>query len=178
MIFQPTNGDPQNIKRARLMNMNWPILKDMYWGPNKTKCLASGEVVSLKSPWSGKWVINCDYDHVREDVSGSKDKTKYDPSCIIRAFDLSVNHAMVFELLACWPLTNTMHKAKRSYACTKPFTLKDCQKRIYVLRSKKNYDAFCKKYGFDFPEYNDVIKWLSDFDYPPIGELYEKYNTN
>ena len=73
MIFEPSTDNESSIRYAKFKNMNWPILKDMYWGPDDPKCLASGEVVSLKSPWTDKWVINCDYDHIRENINGSKD---------------------------------------------------------------------------------------------------------
>ena len=181
-MFISSNDTYQEIRRARLKNENLPTLGYMYMGPkmsNKLECLLSGVSAFITDPYTDKLSWNLEFDHIRQLYNVSVDKSKefgdYFNGC--RLMD---NPRKLFEFVACQPLSAHTHKCKGMVAEQKEngFTLKDAKKRTWILQSEENYTHFCIKFQMDWPPYDEVIKWLSDIDYPPIGELYEKYNTD
>lgn len=174
-MFVPSNDKNKEIRRAEKKNKNLCTLGCMYMGPrnsDKLSDILTGAPAFIKNPYTGDLTWNLQFDHIRQVNNTSVDKSKefgnYFSDCI-----LIDNPNKLFEFVACQPVSEHTHKCKGMVAAN-GFTLKDVKKRTWILESKKNYNLFCAEFLLDWPPYDRVIKWLSDIDYPPIGELYEK----
>ena len=173
--FIPSNDKYKEIFRARMKNENLYPIGYMYMGPrksNKLSDLLTGADAFIENPYTGEMTWNLQFDHIRQIDNTSVDKSQnfgdFFSDC--RLID---NPEKLFEFVACQPLSEHTHKCK-GMAAANGFTLKDVKKRTWILQSKENYAHFCVKFEMDWPPYDQVIKWLSDIDYPPIGELYAK----
>lgn len=178
--FTPSNSKNKEIWRTRNKNYNLSILQEMYNGDplEPLKCLLSGQPgwTSIPCFVTGKQKIrfNIDINHIRQKCSKrgeSIDKSNLQPSAIFNSkkLDDPENLEYLAELMTTMPVSQEIHSYISQDSSVGNLTLKNFPKKSWpwILRSKKNFDYFCKKYNVPF-EYDWFIKHLSDIRYSNI----------
>ena len=193
--FKPTKQTSSEKRKAVMKNHNLPLLQYMYHGDPETElhCLISGTpgFVDVYSPVSKRKEqrFRIDFDHIRQkQVEGftgtSIDKVGGSPSAIIREYRLDESHTstgkpikpFLIEMMACMPVCTEYHSYKTQDSTYGDIVLTDIPKKHWpwVLKYKKNYNAFCKR--FDLPEltYEEFIGILSDIKKPPVVKVWAR----
>lgn len=174
-------------RKANIKNHNLPILNYMYTGDASTHMSCSifntPAFLEFNDIITGatKRRFRIDFNHIRQfssnkrqaGVSLDKDKT-YGPSDLFRGkrLDDRANAKYLFEFMTIMPVSTEAHSYISQDSAMGHITLKNFNKSTWpwVLKSKKNYDQFCKKYDITGIEYNEFIDHLSNIQYDSIHD--------
>ncbi len=183
-FFTPTRMDKSaEIRKARIKNINLPVLQMMYNGDELTplRCL-----ITQRPGWTDfpcvvsgvdKQRFDIDFNHIRQLQTGnnasgtSVDKSKYDPSSVFRDKVLIKHKELLYEFMAIMPLSQEYHSYVSQDSQKGHITLTNFDTKYWpwVLQSESNYNTFIRKYNIETElTYQWLIDHLSDINSPPI----------
>lgn len=186
-FFTPTVDKPGEIRKAKIKNLNLPVLQLWFNGDatKPLKCLISRKPAFSIFPdlvtGQKKQRFDCDFNHIRQFQDGrcfsgvSKDKGSIGPADIFRVYDLSLskNKAFLVEFMTTMTVSTEIHSYISQDSAKGHITLANMKKQWWPwgLKNKKNFDSFCKKFDLKI-DYDIFVERLSDINWPDVVDSY------
>lgn len=188
MFLSSKPGAYQEDRKAQIKNHNLPILQHMYMGDPTTplQCMISQTpaFIQLNDFVTGKtkWRFRLDFNHIRQLATANRhaghslDKGTRVPSGIFREtkFDSpsAADRKYLFEFMTIMPVCTEYHSYISQDSAKGDIVLTNFKRKHWpwILKSQKNYDAFCKQYDLPGVSYDQMIDHLSNIDYPGIHQ--------